>query len=151
MFQNEYVSIPLLKTTSQGPNRLEKKLLHDRLLKEDYSNHRHEYQKNLLENSNILCETILASKSEEVRRFYQNKRKNENNRKFLCYLHEKYKTRINFTFGTFLLNLTRSYLDKKNLLVYVHNSQFEENKSVQMLLNQKQISQFVVLSVFIVE
>ena len=34
---------------------------------------------------------------------------------FLWHLHNKYKTKINFTFGTFLLNLTRSYLDKKYL------------------------------------
>lgn len=46
-----------------------------------------------------------------MRKCYDSIKKNENNRKFLSYLHKKYDTRINFTFGTFLLNLTRAHLD----------------------------------------
>lgn len=54
--------------------------------------------------------------------YYESMKKNENNRKFLAYLHKKYNSNINFTFGTFLLNLARSYLDQKYLLVYIHKS-----------------------------
>ena len=51
MFENEYESIPLNKTTSETPNVLEKKLSYDRVLTEGYLQHRHEYQVNLLRNS----------------------------------------------------------------------------------------------------
>lgn len=60
-------------------------------------------------------------------------------------LYKRYKTKINFTFGTFLLNLARSYLDKKFLLVYIHKSEFENNRSIEMLLTNKEIAAFVVI------
>lgn len=133
MFENEYESIPLLKTTSEVPNKLEKRLSYDRLLTEDYSKHRHQYQANLLHNSELFCQKILDSKSPgsaELSKYYQSKRKNETNRQFISQLHKQYKTKINFTFGTFLLNLARSYLDKKFLLVYIHSSLYESNRSI---------------------
>lgn len=125
MFESEYESIPLNKTTSETPNKLEKKLSYDRLLSQDYSSHRHQYQVNLMQNSQIFCQKILDSKdpqSPEVYKYNQSRRKNETNRKFISMLHQRYKTKINFTFGTFLLNLSRSYLDKKFLLTYIHKS-----------------------------
>jgi hypothetical protein len=69
------VSIPLSKTTSEVPNTLEKRLSYDRVLEGDFSVHRHEYQNNLLKNSQKLCDRILSTKSEEVQKFYQNKKK----------------------------------------------------------------------------
>lgn len=78
-----------------------------------------------MRNTELFCQKILDSKdpsSPEVYKYYQSKRKNENNRKFIAMLYQLYKTKINFTFGTFLLNLARSYLDKKYLLVYIHKS-----------------------------
>jgi hypothetical protein len=75
----------------------------------------------LLSNSEILCKKILDSKKEGMNKYYENKRKIDNNRNFITFLHQTYKPRVNFTFGTFFLNLTRSYLEDKYLLVYIHS------------------------------
>lgn len=71
----------------------------------------------------------------------------EKNRQFIKFLIENYKSRINFTFGTFFLNLTRSYLDNKFLLVYIHQGEAQhsktQNKVLEMLFGQQEIASFV--------
>ena len=76
MFENEYQSIPLHKTSSEVPNKLEKRLSYDRLLTADYSKHRTEYQLNLLNNAEIFCKDILNSNSSEMYKYYASKKKN---------------------------------------------------------------------------
>jgi len=57
-----------------------------------------------------------------LQKYQENKRKIENNRSFLNFLYSTYKPKINFTFGTFFINLTRAYLENKYLLVYIHSA-----------------------------
>ena len=63
-----------------------------------------------MNNSESLCKKILDSSKGDVNKYYENKKKIENNRSFINFLYKEYKPRVNFTFGTFFLNLTRSYL-----------------------------------------
>ena len=65
MFNNQYVSIPLTKTASEVPNKEEKRLRIDRMLKEDYSTHRHEYQASLLKNTDTFYQRILSKSTPE--------------------------------------------------------------------------------------
>ena len=67
------------------------------------------------------------------------------NKKFIVYLHKEYKSKINFTFGTFMLNLIRSYLDDKYLVVFILHEDSTKNgqKVVEKLLTQPQIAKFV--------
>jgi hypothetical protein len=60
------------------------------------------------------------------------------NKKFIVYLHREYKSKINFTFGTFMLNLIRSYLDDKYLVVFILHEDSTKNgqKVVEKLLTQ---------------
>lgn len=82
-----------------------------------------------------------------MNRYYENKRKIDNNRNFIAFLHQTYKPRVNFTFGTFFLNLTRSYLEDKYLLVYIHSVAPEVEtkfkKIVELILRQKEIARFI--------
>lgn len=60
------------------------------------------------------------------------------NKKFIVYLHKIYKSKINFMFGTFFLNLIRSYLDEKYLLVFILHEDSTKNgqKITEKILNQ---------------
>lgn len=55
-----------------------------------------------------------------------------------------YKSKINFTFGTFMLNLIRSYLDDKYLVVFILHEDSTKNgqKVVEKLLTQPEIAKF---------
>lgn len=74
-----------------------------------------------MNNSETLCKKILDINKEGMSKYFENKRKIENNRQFINYLYNAYKPNVNFTFGTFFLNLTRAYLEDKYLLVYIHS------------------------------
>ncbi len=74
-----------------------------------------------MNNSETLCKKILDTNKEGMSKYFENKRKIENNRQFINYLYNTYKPNVNFTFGTFFLNLTRAYLEDKYLLVYIHS------------------------------
>ena len=54
---------------------------------------------------------------------------------------------MSFTFGTFYLNLTRSHLENKYLLVYIHSASHEveakTSRIVELILRQKEIARFV--------
>lgn len=82
-----------------------------------------------------------------MQKYRENNRKIDNNRSFLNFLYTSYAPRINFTFGTFFLNLTRSYLENKYLLVYIHTAQPEIQAKfeniVQLIMRQKEIAHFV--------
>lgn len=88
-----------------------------------------------------MCKKILDSNKEGMNKYYDNKRKIDSNRKFINFLYSTYKPRVNFTFGTFFLNLTRAHLEGKYLLVYIHSVAPEvENKFkkiVELILKQK--------------
>lgn len=64
----------------------------------------------LMVNSETLCKKILDSSKGDLNKYNENKKKIENNRSFINFLYKEYNPRVNFTFGTFFLNLTRSYL-----------------------------------------
>lgn len=44
-----------------------------------------------------------------------------------------------------MLNLVRSYLDKKILLVYIHQTQHEDSRSLRMILSHKETTNFIVI------
>lgn len=100
---------------------MERSLSIDRHIIEDFTNHRHSYQAKLLHDSEIFYKKILKGDSPKLKKADRSIIKNENNRSFVAYLNKNFRTYINFTFGTFQLNLARSYLDKKFLLVYIHS------------------------------
>jgi hypothetical protein len=75
----------------------------------------------LMNKSELICKKIIESNPENKKRYNENKHRIENNRKFVNSLYTTYHPLINFTFGTFFLNLTRSYLEGKYLLVYIHS------------------------------
>ncbi len=149
MFEENYVSeLPLSKTVSETlmpMNPLEK----DRLLAKDYLLHRHYYQTNLLKSSEQLCQRILESNSITAAQrslFNLSQSKITNNKKFITHLHKVYKSRINFTFGTFMLNLIRSYLDDKYLLVFILHENAVNNhgqKLVEKILTQPELASFI--------
>lgn len=109
--------------------------------------HRKLYMGDLLRKSEEICNRLLQSDQSNMQKYHENKRKIDNNRSFLNFLYGSYKPRINFTFGTFFINLTRSYLENKCLLVYIHSAAPEVeakfSKIVQLILRQKEISRFV--------
>ena len=116
-----------------------------RLLAKDSRAHRNEYLSQVLAKSELICNKLLSAQKQD--KYHENRRKIENNRQFINYLYLNYKPKINFTFGTFFLNLTRAYLEDKFLLVYIHSVKPEvENKFkkvVELILRQKEIANFV--------
>lgn len=128
MFDESYVSeLPLNKTTSeclQTNDTLQK----DKLLAQDYNKHRHLYQTNLLKKSEQLYQKLFTKQSPQQNATYEkNNSKINMNKKFIVYLHKEYKSKINFTFGTFFLNLIRSYLDDKYLVVFILHEDSSKN------------------------
>jgi hypothetical protein len=93
------------------------------------------------------CKKLLESNQESMSKYIENNRKIESNRSFLNYLYKTYQPRINFTFGTFFLNLTRSCLENKYLLVYIHSVapdiENKFSKVVQLIMRQKEIAKFI--------
>lgn len=147
MFEENYVSeLPLVKAVSETHvplSGLEK----DRLLAKDFRFHRQQYQTSLLERSEQFCNSILESKSSDNSRglYKVNQQKILNNKKFIVYLHKVYKSRINFTFGTFMLNLIRSHLDDKYLVVFILHEDLVSSgqKVVEKILTQPEFARFV--------
>ena len=105
------------------------------------------YLGDLMKKSEEICKKLLESNQESMHKYQYNKRKIENNRSFLTFLYKNYRPRINFTFGTFFLNLTRSYLENKYLLVYIHSAQDEIDgkfqKIIELIMKQKEIAKFI--------
>lgn len=97
--------------------------------------------------SEAVCNKILEADKRNKTKYNESRRKIDNNREFINYLYQNYKPIVNFTFGTFFLNLTRAYLENKFLLVYIHTATPEvENKFkkvVELILRQKEIAKFV--------
>lgn len=79
----------------------------------------------------------MIKDKKKIEKAENSKLKNKNNRDFISYLCKNYRCSINFTFGTFMLNLVRSHLDKKFLLVYIHKMEHEDSRSLRMILAHK--------------
>jgi hypothetical protein len=80
------------------------------MIAEDSKAHRGDYLLTLMKKSELVCKNILEANAENKKKYTQNREKIENNRQFINNFYKNYQPKINFTFGTFFLNLTRSYL-----------------------------------------
>ena len=110
MFEEEYASlVPLQKTLSE-PNKELSQIEYHRKLAKNSKAHRKAYLNTVMEKAEVVCRGILKEGGEGKRKYDENKKKVESNLKFINFLYTQYHPRINFTFGTFFLNLTRAHL-----------------------------------------
>jgi len=101
--------VPLQHTLSE-PTKLFNLLEFHKMIAEDSKAHRGDYLLTLMKKSELVCKNILEANAENKKKYTQNREKIENNRQFINNFYKSYQPKINFTFGTFFLNLTRSYL-----------------------------------------
>ena len=109
-FEEDYPSLFPLQHTLSEPTKLFNLLDFHKMIAQDSRAHRGEYLLTLMKKSELVCKNILESNAENNRKYTQNREKIENNRQFLNNFYKNYQAKINFTFGTLFLNLTRSYL-----------------------------------------
>jgi hypothetical protein len=146
-FEEQHASlVPLRKTVSEPSNELLSLEYHRQIANESRA-HREDYLQRLMHKSELICQKIIESNPENQKRYQESKRRVENNREFINSLYTTYHPKVNFTFGTFLLNLTRSYLEGKYLLVYIHSiaPETEDNlkRLLEFVLQQKRIANVV--------
>lgn len=98
----------------------------------------------------------FINKLEENKQFANQLQKNnrafKNNKSFIMFLNEHFNTKIRFSFGSFasvifkiIQNLAFSFLKKRPLLVYVHNSSKRADAVITALLQDQTITDFIVL------
>ena len=100
-----------------------------------------------------MCEKMLGNDEVNKNKYKNSTIKIRNNQKFINHLYTNYNPKINFTFGTFYLNLIRSHIENKYLLVYVHTNtetiQEKVKEVTSLLFNDPASYKFINRKVFL--